>query len=343
MKEPSYIIVIGASAGGLQAVTELMAQVNEEMDAAVFVVLHTPHFAYSNVAVKRLQNTSVFRCKLAEDGEPIRPYHLYLAIADHHLIISKGKIVLGRGPVENRWRPSIDVLFRSAAVAYDGRTIGVILTGLLEDGAVGMQIIKQCGGTCIVQDPKEAEYPDMPQAVLRYVDVDYCAPLHQIAIILQEKTNTKVEMHHPVPERIKKEAEIAERVAIGIEGLDALSGERSAYSCPDCGGALWEIKDGDIIRYRCHTGHMYNSDELLEHKRKELENTFWVAMRVLEERRNLLNKMSEEERSKGWIKSSGNKEKRAEELERHISRLKELLFKSTDDDPELTRDELEGK
>lgn len=342
MKEPKYIIVVGASAGGLQAVTELIAQVNEEMDAAVLVVLHTPHSAYSDVVVKRLERTTAFHCKLAEHGEPIQSNYLYLAIPDHHLILKRGKIVLGRGPVEGRWRPAIDVLFRSAAVAYNSRVIGVVLTGLLEDGAAGMEIIKQCGGTCIVQDPKEAEYPDMPQAVLRYVDVDYCTSLERIAIILQEKTRNGVGEEHPIPQRIQKEAEIAERVAIGIENVESLGGERSAYSCPDCGGALWEIKEGDITRFRCHTGHVYTADELLERKRKELEDSFWVALRVLEERRNLLNKMAEEERGKGWVKSSGNKEKRAEELEKHISRLKEVLFTSTED-PDPNRLEAEAK
>lgn len=335
MKDPKHIIVIGASAGGLQAVTELMAQVTAEMDAAIFVVLHTPHYSYADVIAQRLQRNSVFTCKLAEHEEAIQSKHFYLAVPDKHLILKKGKILLGRGPVENRWRPSIDVLFRSAAVAYNARVIGVILTGLLEDGVAGMQIIKECGGTCIIQDPGQAEYPDMPQAVLRYVDVDYCSSLDQIAVILQEKAKNEVETDHPVPERIQREAEIAERVASGIENMQSLGGERSNYSCPECGGGLWEIHDGGVIRYRCYTGHMYTSDELLDRKRKELEDTFWVALRILEERRNLLNKMSEEEQSKGWVKSSGNKQKRAEELETHISRLKEVLFNSTDDpDPD---------
>jgi len=342
MKEPKYIVVIGASAGGLQAVTELMAQITEETDAAVFVVLHAPNFAYGDLVIQRLQKNSVFKCKLAEHEETIQARHLYLAVPDHHLLLKKGKIMLGRGPVENRWRPSIDVLFRSAAVAYDGRTIGIVLTGLLEDGAAGMQIIKQCGGTCVVQDPNEAEYPDMPQAVMRLVDVDYCATLQQIAVILQEKTKNGVETNHEIPGAIQREAEIAERVAIGIDDVTALDGERSAYSCPECGGALWEIKNGDVTRFRCHTGHMFSAEELQEAKRKELENTFWVALRILEERRNLLNKMAEEERSKGWVKSSGNKQRRAEELETHIKRLKEILFHSTDD-PEPTREQLEGK
>jgi two-component system, chemotaxis family, protein-glutamate methylesterase/glutaminase len=342
MAEPKYIIVIGASAGGLQAVTELMAQVTEEMDAAVFVVLHVSNYAYGDVVLQRLQRNSIFTCKMAGDNEPIRPKHFYLAVPDNHLILKDGKMILGRGPVENRWRPSIDVLFRSAAVAYTSRVIGVVLTGLLEDGASGMQAIKACGGTCIVQDPQEAEYPDMPQAVLRLVDVDYCTTLERIAIILQEKTKNGVGTSRGVPPRISKEAEIAERVAMGIETVENLDGERSPYSCPDCGGALWELKDDDITRYRCHTGHMYTAVELQEQKRKELENTFWVALRILEERRNLLNRMAEEEAGKGWASSARNKKGRAAELEEHIGRIKDILFHTTDD-PEPTHLQLEGE
>lgn len=340
--EPKYIVVIGASAGGLHSIIELMAQVTEEMSAAFFVVLHTPNIAYSDVVIERVQKNTVFTCKLAENGEAIQSRHLYLAVPDKHLILERGKIILGQGPVENRWRPSIDVLFRSAAVAYDGRVIGIILSGMLEDGATGMQIIKECGGTCIVQDPAEAEYRDMPLAVLRNVDVDYCTTLQRIGIILQEKARNGMYEQHAIPRSIAKEAQIAARIATGIDSLEELEGTRSTYSCPDCGGALWEIHDGNITRYRCYTGHMYTANTLQETKRKELEDTFWVALRILEERRNLLVKMAEEESSKGWQRSADNKATRAEELEVHIGRLKDMLFETTDD-PEPTKEQLEGK
>ena len=321
---------------------ELMAQVTEEMDAAVFVVLHTPNLAYSDAVINRLQKNTVFTCKIAKHDESIRTKHLYLAEPDRHLLVKPGKIIIGQGPVENRWRPSIDVLFRSAAVAYDGRVIGVILTGLLEDGVAGMQFIKECGGTCIVQDPAEAEYPDMPKAVLRMMDVDYCATLEKIGIILQEKVKNGVNDNHAIPPHLIKEAEIAERVAIGIDGMKDLEGERSPYSCPDCGGALWELKQDGFIRYRCYTGHMYTASDLLDSKRKEQEDTFWVALRLLEERKNLLNKMAKEEESKGWVKSAANKRERAEELEVHIGRIKSILFYTTSDQ-EPSRDELDGR
>lgn len=340
-KEPKFIVVIGASAGGLHSVIELMASVTEEMDAAVFVVLHASNLAYTDAVVQRLQRNSVFTCKAAEHGEEIQTKHLYLAVPDHHLLIKPGKVLLGRGPVENRYRPSIDVLFRSAAVTYTTRVIGIILTGMLEDGTTGMQIVKQCGGTCIVQDPAEAEYADMPKSVLRFVDVDYCTSLQRIGIILQEKARNGVPEPIAIPPKIAKEAEIAERVAIGIENVEAL-GDRSAYSCPECGGSLWEIKHEGLTRFRCYTGHQFTADELQESKRRELESTFWIVLRILEERRNLLTKMAEEEQSKGWAHSAKNKSDRADELEVHIGRIKEILFQTTDD-PEPTKLQLDGK
>ena len=329
--EPKFIVVIGASAGGLHSVIELAAQLTEEVNAAIFVVLHTSNVAFGDVLIQRLQKNTVFKCKMAEHEEVIKPQHLYLAVPDKHLILKRGHILLGEGPVENRWRPSIDVLFRSAAVAYDGRVIGIVLTGMLEDGTTGMQIIKQCGGTCIVQDPNEAEYPDMPQSVINYVEVDYCTSLDRMGDILLEKSRNGVYEKGTVPPEIAAEAAIAERVAIGIEDVAALGGEKSLYSCPDCGGGLWEIKQGNITRYRCHTGHMYTQNELLFRQREELETTLWVAMRMLEERRNLLQKMAGEEESKGWLRNAENKKERAHDLQTHIERLKQILFEDKKD------------
>lgn len=323
--EPKYIIVIGASAGGFGAVTELMAQVTEEMDAAIFVVLHLNKSGFGDAIVQRINKNTSFECKFAEDGEKIKSNHLYLAEPDKHLIIKKGKILLGNGAVENRYRPSIDVLFRSAAVAYNSRVIGVILSGLLEDGTSGMKVIKDCGGICIVQNPMEAEYPDMPNSVIRHVKVDYTTTLQNIAIIFKEKTKNEVEGQHPVPDHIKKEAEIAETVAQGMENVEPL-GEITALSCSECGGALWELKEDKLTRFRCHTGHTFTANDLLDGQKKELESTFWVTLRMLEERRNLLMKIAEEEENKGWLRSASYKLSRIEELKVHINRLREILF-----------------
>jgi two-component system chemotaxis response regulator CheB len=325
MEDPKYVVVVGASAGGFNSIIELLAQLNQKVDAAVFVVMHIGQISTTGLLIQRFQNNTSFNCKLAEDGEKIKRGHVYIAVPDKHLLVKNGRIFLGRGTPENRWRPSIDILFRSAAAAYSGRVIGIILSGLMEDGTAGMLAIKKSGGTLIVQDPEEAEYADMPQSVLRNMDADYCVPLDAMGAILVEKSKDGKENYAPAPRDVLAEAAIAERVAINIDGLKEL-GEKSIFSCPDCGGGLWDIKDEHLKRYRCYTGHVYNENELELRQKQALENTMWIALRMMEERRNLLRKMSDEERGKGWQRSADLKQERAVDLEEHINRLKQILF-----------------
>lgn len=324
---PRYIIVVGASAGGLNSIIELAAQLTPEMDAAVFVVLHISHFNFGDLLTQRIQKLTPFKCKLAEHNEPIQKHHLYLAVPDQHLLLKEDRIVLGQGPPENRWRPAIDILFRSAAAAYDGHVIGIILSGMMQDGTAGMIAIKRSGGTCIVQDPSEAEYPGMPRSVLDNMDVDYTVSLAGMGAILSEKTKNGAPHEHEIPEDVIAEAAIAQKMATGMEPLEGL-GEKSVFVCPDCGGGLWELDHGHFTRFRCYTGHAYTANELLLRQQEGLESTLWIALRMLEERKQLLKKMSEEERNKGWLRSAESKAQRGAELQIHINRLKELLFET---------------
>jgi two-component system, chemotaxis family, protein-glutamate methylesterase/glutaminase len=328
--EPKLIVVVGTSAGGLHSVVELCAQLKQDINAAVFVVLHLPKMSSRDSLTYRIQKNTAFTCKMAEHNDTIKRGYVYIAVPDKHLVIKRNKIILGEGPPENRWRPSIDVLFRSAAAAYDGKVTGIILTGLMQDGTSGMLAIKRCGGTCIVQDPDEAEYPDMPQAVLNAMEVDFCVPLIKMGAILQEKSKNGIDGSHVIPDDVRAEAEIAERVALGIETVKAI-GELSTFTCPDCGGILFGMKSDGISRYRCHTGHVFNQKELSKKQNEALENTLWIALRMLDERKSLLEKMSQEEKSKGWNISAANKKERAAELNEHIQRLKNFLFKTKDD------------
>jgi two-component system, chemotaxis family, protein-glutamate methylesterase/glutaminase len=327
IERPRFLVVVGASAGGLTPIVELCAQLDKNINAAICIVIHLPHITAEELLIQRLQRNSQFKCKIAENQEVIHRGTVYFAPPERHLLVKDGHILLGQGPPENRWRPSIDVLFRSAAVAYKGHTIGIILSGLMQDGADGMMAIKECGGTCMVQDPQEAEYPDMPNAVLKILTPDYCASLAEMGILLQETTNNGIGAMETVPPRVLAEAEIAERVALGMEHIRPL-GEQSEFTCPDCGGALREMKDDDLVRYRCYTGHLYNQDELLYRQTQAVEETFWIALRMMEERKSLLQKMTEEETRKGWQRSAEQKKERIQELNTHIDRLKQLLFKS---------------
>lgn len=329
MKEPKFIIVVGASAGGYMAVSELISQFKKDMDAAVLVVFHVHKISTHEVVLQRLQAQTHFTCKLAEQGEVVKKGFIYISVPDQHLLVKKGKILLGQGPHENRWRPSIDVLFRSAAAHYNARVIGLVLSGLLSDGTSGMAAIKRCGGTCIVQDPNEAEYPSMIESVLQEVAVDFCVPLEEMGTLLEEITRNSFEPH-AVPADIQEEARIAEQVAVGIDNVKPI-GESSAFVCPDCGGLLWEMVNDHVTRYRCYTGHVFNQDELLIRKSQALESTLWTALRILEERKNLLDKIARQEAARGWKQAAALKTDRATELEEHIQRLKQVLLHTKND------------
>lgn len=186
-----------------------------------------------------------------------------------------------RGPKENGFRPSVDVLFRSAAAHFDGRVIGVLLNGMLHDGTAGLSAILPSGGTAVVQNPDDAEYPHMPQHAIANNKIDHRIPLGQMGSRIIQLVNEPAD-HTPIPKEIKREAEIAERVVTNIEKTTEL-GEQIPFSCPDCGGSIWEISDERQPRFRCHTGHAYNQDGLIRQQSKALEESLWIALRMLED------------------------------------------------------------
>ena len=327
--KPKFIIVVGTSAGGMNALIELVSQLKDDMDTAVFIVMHLSGTGISDFLVHRLQPHTSFICKLAIDEEPVQRGRIYIAMPRVHLLVKNDQILLGRGPEENRWKPSIDVLFRSAAVAYNSRCIGIILTGLLDDGTAGMYAIMRSGGISIVQDPNEAEYPDMPLSVLEHMDVSYCTTLENmgniIADILQTSPEEKI-----IPQEILVESQIAERVIVDYENVARIA-EHSIYACPDCGGGLWEMtKAGNekIIRYRCHIGHSYSEKDLALKQGEIFESTLWVALRIMEERRNLLIKMEKDHLKKGLTVMAKPFRTKADTIQGHVDKMKEVLFAS---------------
>ena len=336
-KNPFFVISIGASAGGLNAVSELASQLPADINAAVFVVLHLSGSALSDILVNRIQKRALLTCKVAEDKEPIKAGHIYIASPDTHLLVKEDHIVIGHGPRENRFRPSVDVLFRSIAVSHGETAIGIILTGLLNDGTVGMLAIKQSGGHCIVQDPNEAEYPDMPLAVLDSMEVDAVVSLKNMGkAVLNLIDKTELKGVSPPP-AIVAESKLSEKAATSIGEVSRL-GEKTVFSCPDCGGGLWEIKNLPAGRhssyakhYRCHIGHAYSESDLMTKQFEALEHTLWVAVRMMEERKLLLQKMDREYSDKGLARLSSNYKKYAEDMDEHIGRLKQLLFETNRD------------
>lgn len=319
------MVVIGASAGGLTALIQLVSMIPPSKNAAYCVVLHISSKSVSSYLIDQLSPHTKLKCVIAKNDAPIRADHIYVAPPDTHLLVGKNKILVGHGAKENRWRPSVDVLFRSAAVAYTSHCIGMVLTGLLDDGTAGMLAIQQCGGTTIVQDPREAEFADMPLSVLNAMDVNYCVRLEEMGRVLTTALGTTHPEIEP-PALLVAESEIAAKVATSVESLTRLKGKQTIYACPDCGGPLFELTNKKLSRYRCYVGHTYTERDLLIKQAETLETTLWVALRMMEERRNMLLLMKERAEKRNFTRLANENDEKANELIVHIDRLKEVLF-----------------
>lgn len=322
----SMLIVIGASAGGMTALKKLVPQFQMDFPAPIFIVNHMSANTTGEVLVKALNESGSLTCVHAQDEQGFKSGTIYLAPSDHHMLIVKGKILVTKGARENRSRPAIDPLFRSAAVAYGNRVIGIILTGHLDDGTSGMMAIKRCGGVCIAQDPQDASYPDMPQSVIANVGADYCLPIAEMGQLLSDLLRRELPESKPVPDDIVIEAKIAQRVLSDLPAVEAL-GDQVPFSCPDCGGVLWQMNKGKPPRYRCHTGHAFTSSVLLTQQTAKIEETLWVALRMFEERQNLLVTMSKNEGKK----SSSSISLRVNDSQVHIERIRAMLKAASND------------
>jgi two-component system chemotaxis response regulator CheB len=327
-QDPKFIVVIGTSAGGIRALEEIVMQLTPEMDAAFLVVLHLSRKGVGDVLFQRLRQHAKLPCTVASNGEQIKRGVIYLAPPDNHMLVAEGQTVVGRGAHENRWRPSINNLFRSAAAAYSSRVIGIILTGLLDDGTAGMSNIKRAGGITIIQNPDEADYPDMPLSVLENVEVDYVESLSKIGLLLSEIIETTEPKNVEVPFDILQESKIDLRISTRVEDLTMF--EKSDINCPDCGGGLYITQGDRPPHYRCHVGHSYTERELHIRMAEVMESTFWTALRMMEERRTLLLKMARRDKERGYESTSQQHMERVKEMEMHIDNLKQILFRTAE-------------
>jgi two-component system chemotaxis response regulator CheB len=311
------IIVIGASAGGFEALKRLVASLPPGLDAAIFIVWHMPPDV-RGILPQVLNRQNTILATNATDREPIVYNRIYVAPPDRHLVVEDGFMRVTRGPRENRFRPAVDPLFRSAAYVYGPRVIGIILSGALDDGTSGLWTIKNRGGIAIVQDPKEAEVPSMPEHALQAVDVDYRASVEEIAGILTRLTAEEpMDIKEPdMEENNKTGMEVG--IAIQDQALEQgiiRFGAFTPYACPECHGVLSAIKDGDIIRYRCHTGHAYSADSLLTSITENIEDTLWSAIRGVEESIILLNNLGDHYAEKNQPKLAAMYFKKASEAQ----------------------------
>lgn len=290
------IIVIGASAGGFEAIRQLTAELPHDLDAAIFIVWHMSPTVRGVLpqVINRQKNLLAVN---AVDNEPIAFNRIYIAPPDHHMMIEEGFIRITRGPKENRFRPAVDPLFRSAAYIYGSRVIGIVLSGALDDGTAGLWTIKNRGGTAIVQEPADAQVSSMPESALEYVDADYKIPMSEMAAVLARLVNEDAEQTEQTDIEENKKVDIEVRIALQDEALErgVLDlGAFTPYTCPDCHGALSAIRDGRIVRYRCHTGHAYSVDSLLNTVTEKVEDSLWNAIRGFEESIILLNRLGDQ-------------------------------------------------
>jgi two-component system, chemotaxis family, protein-glutamate methylesterase/glutaminase len=293
-------IVIGASAGGFEVVVDIASQFLVDLPAPVFVVMHVPAH-HPSYLPEILTRAGSLRAIHPADGTKVEAGFIYVAPPDHHLLIDDGHLAVKKGPKENGFRPSIDALFRSAAYSHGPGAIGVVLSGALHDGASGLWSIKHLGGLAIVQDPYEAKYSSMPRSALEYVEVDYRVRSREISPLLVElvrelpafETNTGhdgTERDEDLENRIAKEVQIAAGTNLSPRAILEL-GELSSFTCPECHGALIKIVEGKLSRFRCHTGHGFSEDTLLEGILQSTGEMIWQVARGLQEGQMLLEHM----------------------------------------------------
>ncbi len=310
------VIVIGASTGGFEAFKMIIRNLPPDFNIPIFIVWHMSPDIHG-VLPEVLNRENTIYAANAYDHEPIASNRIYVAPPDHHLLIEYGSVRITHGPKENRFRPAVDPLFRSAAYVYGNRVIGVILSGGLDDGTAGLWAVKHFGGIAIVQDPLEAEVASMPENALREVNIDYCVGISEMADLLVRLSKEPLIENAGVmkDEQTKKEIEIAaEECAMKNGHLHF--GELTPFACPECYGVLSRLRNDNIVRYRCHTGHAYSVDTLLASVTEKVEDSLYNAIRGMDESVMMLNYIGDhfaESNQPGFAASYFNKAKEIDE------------------------------
>ena len=326
------IVVIGASAGGIQALTTLVAGLPRDFPASLLVVVHIPPYAVSRLP-EILSRSGPLPATHAQHGEVLEPGRIYVAPPDRHLLVRTGWIELSRGPRENHARPAIDPLFRTAARAYGSRVIGIVLSGALYDGSMGLLAIKTRGGMAIVQDPQEAMVDSMPRRAIERVAAEHILQVADIAAALTDLVRQPVtaqggsSMVNTIDAEERLEAVIAEDFV--EQASDERTEETTLFTCPDCGGVLWQGAEGPVLRFRCHVGHAFAPEVLLSQKSEELETALWSSLRLLKEKATLTQQLANRTRSSGNGTAATQAAERITDQakldERHAQMIQELL------------------
>jgi two-component system, chemotaxis family, protein-glutamate methylesterase/glutaminase len=318
------LIVIGGSAGSLQSLLSIVAGLPANFPAAVLIVMHTAPYGPSRLP-QILSRSGPLPASAARHGEAITPGQIMVARPDYHLLVRPGRLELSHGPRENHTRPAVDPLFRTAARAYGSRVIGVILSGALYDGAAGLLAIKVRGGVAVVQDPEEASFDGMPRTALQFVDADYVLPAAEIAATLTALAARRREGEVALMTTSEPERPRVIQEDLTEQGHNQRHNQLTPYTCPDCGGSLWQIEDGPIQRFHCHVGHIWSPEILMGHKAEQLEGALWACVRLLTEKATLSRQLAERTKLGGEPSRAARIAEQAELDESRAAIIRELL------------------
>jgi len=324
MPTPGHdIIVIGASSGGVEVLTRLVRTLPENLPAAIFVVLHVRPDAPSLLPTI-LNRAGLLPAAHAVDAEPIRTGRIYVAPPGMQMYVQRRRVAVERGPRENMHRPAIDPTFRTAAHHHGPRVIGVVASGALDDGTAGLHAVKEAGGIAVVQDPADATCSSMPSHAKERVAIDYCVKSMDLADLLVQLVSLPAPAPRPsspVPLETREEAEGTTELPL----TGAVAGVESGLTCPECSGILREVREGEVLRFRCRVGHAYTSQTMLEVQGEAIERALWTAVRQLEERAVLIRKLAAAARVRGHEAVAATFEDRSVALAREGAVLRELI------------------
>ena len=325
---------MGASAGGIPPIERVLSALPGHFPAAVFVTIHTAAEG-PRLLSEVFSRMSSLPVSYAVDGDSVRKSRVYLAPPDRHMLLDNGVVRVTAGPRENRHRPAIDPLFRSAARAYGQRVVAVVFSGLLDDGTAGLKAVSRHGGISIVQDPEEARFASMPLNALEHDSPKYVLPVQQIGptlVRLVGNGHRRENGEGQSDSELNNEVKIAEIDMSAIE--QSKPGKPSPYVCPECNGTLWEIREGELLRFRCRVGHAYGAESLLAAKNEELEGALWTALRTLEEKSALHRRLAEKAQAGQNLRVAKNFRDTAEDMHRQAQTIRSVLLER--EQPPLT-------
>lgn len=328
-KPTGHLVVIGASAGGISALMTLAQTLPAGFPAPICIVQHVGN--NHSILPELLSNKGPHPAVHARDRQLLTPGVIHVAPPDHHLLVEGRFLRLTRGPRENHTRPAVDPLFRSAALAWGPRCIGVVLTGYMDDGAAGLAAIKDCGGIAIVEDPATAEEPSMPQNALAATEVDHCVPVEQMGALLARLVQQDVAADPAPPESLQLEVAINRGENL-VENLQAIA-QPAGISCPDCGGGLYEVNGARPLRYRCHTGHAFSARALERAQADSGEQTLRSGVRALQERELLLRRMATVADATGDAPQAEAARRQADRLHAQVRELRTLAASVQGEEP----------